>query len=205
MKRRLSAYSDFKQNNSAYRTHGRSSVSVGSDIYSVVSLAHGTGCTHMAVALANYISRITREEKVALVIGKEDEGSDFIKNHVASKVDVLINGEKRAEEYRLRVYDVGVVLINGEPERDLVDRSSDTVGQRFVICNDNEDYYYFLDKYTRNSSRTMSHTYLFNRIPRISYKRVVDVMADYSYNFIPSFRIDKLEDVSGLFEMYVRC
>ncbi len=203
MKRRFSAYSDFKQNNSAYKLRGKNGNIKHSDIFSVVSLAHGTGCTHFALALANYISRINRGERVALIIKKQDEESDFIKNHIGSKVDVFTNGNKDVEKYRLRIYDIGKVLMTGSPECDLDDRSSDGVGQRFVLCNDNEDYYYELDKYTRAIPRASGFVYLFNRIPKASVKRIGEVMTDYSYNFIPSFRVDMLDEITGLFELYV--
>ncbi len=203
MKRKIMGYSGFIKNNSGYRAYGRLPSSKHTDIFSFVSLVHGTGCTHMSIALANYMARVNRDEEIALVVKKEDALSDFIKNHVAPRVVVLVNGDKRTEEYRYRVYDVGVVMRNGEPVDDLMDRSSDTVGQRFVMCNDNEDYYYELDKYTRASNRSKGFVYLFNRLPKSAYKRVEDVMVEYSYNFLPPFAVDKLEDVAGLFELYV--
>ncbi len=205
MKRRFgfAAYSGFRANNSGFRAYGKPIRTKHSDIFSVVSLKHGTGCTHMAIAIANYISRMHRGERVALVIRKEDADSDYVRNHVSSKVDVLINGDRKTEEYQLRVYDIGVVSINGEPIDILDDRSSDTVGQRFVMCNDNEEYYYILDKFTRSNVRAVGFVYLFGRIPRQSMRRVEDIMIDYSFNFVPPFQIDKLEEVSGLMGMYI--
>ncbi len=202
MKRNIQGYAGFRKNSSGFRMYGKAGVAVRSNIFSIVSLSHGAGCTHMAISLANYISRINQSEKTALIIKPEDLESDFIKNHVIKRVDVLVNGDKAADDYRFRVYDIGVVYTSGQAATELADTVSDSVGQRIVMCNDNEDFYYFLDKYTRLSQKTGNYVYLFNRVPPSRAGRIGDIMSDYIYNFVPVYSIDSLEEVAGLFELF---
>ncbi len=171
------------------------------EIYSVISLSHGTGCTHMALAIANYLAKLKKFEKTALVTDEYD--SDFVMNHLADNVVAIGNGDKETEKYSFKVYDVGVVDLNMDPLNDLSDRTSDSVGQRFVMCNDNEDYYYALDKLTRNAARSKDYVYLFNRVPRESYSQIEAIMQEYMFNFVPTFRVENIKDIKGLLELYI--
>ncbi len=194
-------YKAYEKVQNDFKAVGKGNAVKRAEVYSVISLVHGAGCTHMALAMANYLAQLKRFETIALISREFD--SDFIKGHMAENVVALMNGDKETEKYAFKVYDVGVVDLRMDPTEDLPDRTSDSVGQRFVLCNDNEDYYYNLDKLTRNAARSKDFVYLFNRIPRESYSKVEAVMQGYLFNFVPLFRIDNVKDIKGLLELYI--
>jgi hypothetical protein len=161
-------------------------------VVAVTSLKHGVGCSYTSVAIANYLSEVSRE-KVCLL----HKGCSYVDSILDGRVDSIFypcNMSEVYSNYGYIVYDGGVV---NEIDKNMLDRSD----IKIMMCWLNEEYKRLLADFIRSRNDLNNWIFLFNSVPEKQNNEVYRLMEEYSACCLPIFDVSiKDKQMKGLFD-----
>lgn len=157
---------------------------VGTETIFVTSLRHGTGKTHLSIALANYLSAYGR---TAFVTRQQE----MVRSLINSKVDVYFGDMdlNSVQNTKFLILDYGDIEELAGYELD----AFDCANKKVFMCWANDDYLTDLANYLSGVSADTSNWYfVFNNVSSSKMREVRRVMSSYNQCYLPVFDADEL-------------
>lgn len=160
----------------------------GTGVVFLTSLKHGAGCTHLGVAVSNFLTRY-KHSTVCFINKNHDTVKDKLETSVRS-IEKNSDFDEVYTGFNYLVFDRGILSALNKDELTELKRAD----YKMLLCLSDDDYLSKLAEFIREMGESAKDWYyIFNILPRGKEKEINKLMQGYKVYCLPIFDDLKLE------------